>query len=59
MSAAVFTLQYSTAFVLPLIAGALWDVTGMAALAFAPGVAATAAMGWLAFPLRLNASDRS
>ena len=59
MSAAVFTLQYSTAFVLPLIAGALWDVTGVAALAFAPGVAATAAMGWLAFPLRITPTDRA
>jgi MFS transporter, CP family, cyanate transporter len=53
MSAAVFTLQYGTAFILPLIAGTLWDVSGVAALAFAPGVAATAAMGWLAFPLRI------
>jgi CP family cyanate transporter-like MFS transporter len=53
MSAAVFTLQYGTAFILPLIAGTLWDISGVAALAFAPGVAATAAMGWLAFPLRI------
>ena len=28
MSAAIFTMQYATAFVLPLIAGALWDATG-------------------------------
>ncbi|HEV2027093.1 MAG TPA: MFS transporter [Candidatus Dormibacteraeota bacterium] len=53
MSAAVFTLQYGTAFVVPLIAGTLWDVSGVAALAFAPGVAATVAMGWLALPLRI------
>lgn len=58
MSAAVFTLQYGTAFVVPLIAGALWDVSGVAALAFAPGVAATAAMGWLALPLRIQ-TERS
>jgi MFS transporter, CP family, cyanate transporter len=58
MSAAVFTLQYSTAFVVPLIAGALWDLTGIAALAFAPGVAATAAMGWLALPLRIPSAYR-
>jgi hypothetical protein len=37
----------------PLIAGALWDATGVAALAFAPGLAAAAAMGWLALPLRV------
>jgi CP family cyanate transporter-like MFS transporter len=54
MSAAVFTVQYGTAFVLPLIAGTLWDLTGVAALAFAPGVAATAVMAWLALSLRLQ-----
>jgi MFS transporter, CP family, cyanate transporter len=58
MSAAVFTLQYSTAFAVPLIAGALWDLTGVAALAFAPGVVATAAMGWLALPLRIPSAYR-
>jgi CP family cyanate transporter-like MFS transporter len=54
MSAAIFTVQYATAFVLPLIAGSLWDLTGVAALAFAPGVAATAVMAWLAMSLRLG-----
>jgi CP family cyanate transporter-like MFS transporter len=54
MSAAVFTVQYGTAFVLPFIAGSLWDLTGVAALAFAPGVAATAVMAWLALSLRLQ-----
>jgi MFS transporter, CP family, cyanate transporter len=53
MSAAVFTLQYATAFVVPLIAGALWDASGLALLAFIPGVAASAVMGWLALPLRI------
>jgi len=53
MSAAIFTVQYTVAFVLPLIAGALWDATGLAVLAFAPGVAATAAMAWLVLPLRI------
>ena len=53
MSAAIFTVQYAVAFVLPLIAGALWDATGLAVLAFAPGVAATAAMAWLVLPLRI------
>ena len=54
MSAAIFTVQYGTAFVLPLIAGTLWDVTGVAALAFAPGVAETAAMAWLTLSMRLE-----
>jgi hypothetical protein len=53
MSAAVFTIQYGTAFVIPLIAGALWDASGRALFAFIPGVAAAAAMGWLALSLRI------
>jgi CP family cyanate transporter-like MFS transporter len=58
MSAAVFTLQYSTAFVIPLIAGALWDATGLALLAFIPGVAAAVVMGWLALALRIPSDYR-
>jgi MFS transporter, CP family, cyanate transporter len=53
MSAAIFTLQYTTAFVLPLVAGTLWDATGVAWLAFVPGVAGALLMGWLALPLRI------
>jgi CP family cyanate transporter-like MFS transporter len=53
MSAAIFTLQYTTAFILPLVAGTLWDATGVARLAFVPGVAGAILMGWLAYPLRI------
>ena len=53
MSAAIFTIQYATAFVVPLVAGALWDATGKAALAFVPGVAAGVAMAWGAMSLRI------
>jgi len=53
MSAGIFTMQYTTAFVLPLIAGTLWDATGVAWLAFVPGVAGAILMGWLALPLRI------
>jgi CP family cyanate transporter-like MFS transporter len=53
MSAAVFTLQYAMAFFLPLIAGAIWDATGRAVLAFVPGIIAALLMGWLALPLRI------
>ena len=56
MSAAIFTMQYTIAFVLPLVAGTLWDTTGVAWLAFVPGVAGALLMGWLALPLRI--SDR-
>ena len=58
MSAAIFTIQYGAAFVVPLIAGALWDASRLAVLAFAPGVVAAAAMGWLAIPLRIPPPDR-
>jgi len=53
MSAAIFTIQYATAFVVPLIAGSLWDATGQAAFAFVPGVAAGVAMAWGAMSLRI------
>jgi MFS transporter, CP family, cyanate transporter len=53
MSAAIFTLQYATAFVIPLVAGALWDATGRALLAFVPGIAAAAAMAYGAMALKI------
>lgn len=56
MSAAIFTIQYGCAFVLPVLAGALWDATGAAPLAFVPGAAAAAFMAWLAWPLRMPSS---
>ena len=55
MSAAVFTIQYGTAFVVPLIAGAIWDASGLAIFAFIPGVIAAVVMGWLALSLRIPA----
>jgi CP family cyanate transporter-like MFS transporter len=58
MSAAIFTIQYSAAFVVPLIAGALWDASGVAVLAFVPGIVAAASMSWLALPLRIPPPDR-
>ena len=57
MSAGVFTFQYATAFLIPLFAGAVWDATGRAVLAFVPGMVAAVAMGWLALSLRIPASD--
>jgi hypothetical protein len=58
MSAAVFTMQYGTAFVVPIIAGALWDASGLAVLAFIPGVLAAAVMGWLALSLHIPSDYR-
>jgi MFS transporter, CP family, cyanate transporter len=57
MSAAIFTIQYGVAFVIPLVAGALWDASGQAVLAFVPGVAAAASMSWLALPLRIPSPE--
>jgi CP family cyanate transporter-like MFS transporter len=57
MSAAIFTVQYTVAFAVPLIAGAMWDATGWAVLAFVPGVAAAAAMAWLTLPLQIPSGD--
>jgi MFS transporter, CP family, cyanate transporter len=59
MSAAVFTIQYSLAFVVPLIAGALWDASGRALFAFIPGIVAAVAMSWLALSLRLPRQDHA
>jgi len=53
MSAAIFTLQYAAAFVIPLVAGALWDASGQAMLAFAPGIVAAGVMAWGAMSLRM------
>ena len=53
MSAAIFTIQYLTAFAIPLVAGAFWDATGQALLAFVPGIGAAVAMAWGAMSLRM------
>jgi MFS transporter, CP family, cyanate transporter len=36
VTAAMFTISYSCAVIVPVISGALWDVSGIAALAFLP-----------------------
>jgi MFS transporter, CP family, cyanate transporter len=54
MSAGIFTVQYACAFVIPLIAGALWDATGISQLAFVPGMICAGVMGWLALGLRVT-----
>jgi CP family cyanate transporter-like MFS transporter len=57
MSAGVFTFQYAIAFIVPLIAGALWDATGRAVVAFLPGIVAAVVMGWLALSLRIPPAE--
>jgi len=58
MSAGVFTFQYAIAFIVPLIAGAVWDATGRAVLAFVPGIIAALLMGWLALSLRIPSASQ-
>ena len=36
VTAAMFTISYSCAVIVPVISGALWDLTGIAAMAFLP-----------------------
>ena len=36
VTAAMFTISYSCAVIIPIISGMLWDLSGVAALAFAP-----------------------
>ena len=57
MSAGVFTFQYAIAFLVPLVAGAVWDATGRAVLAFVPGILAALVMGWLASSLRIPPAE--
>ncbi|TMB93548.1 MAG: MFS transporter [Chloroflexi bacterium] len=57
MSAGVFTFQYATAFLVPLVSGAVWDATGRAVLAFVPGMIAALVMGWLALSLRIPPAE--
>jgi CP family cyanate transporter-like MFS transporter len=36
VTAAMFTISYSCAVIVPVISGILWDLSGVAALAFLP-----------------------
>ncbi len=53
VSAAMFTISYPCAVVLPIIGGFAWDLTGIAALAFAPAAVGTIAILALAPGLKL------
>lgn len=44
LTAGIFTLSYSTAVAMPVIAGAIWDATGNPAFAFLPAVAGALAI---------------
>lgn len=55
ISAGIFTISYSCSFLVPLLSGAAWDATGVAALAFIPAAAAAVVQVALPAALRLPA----
>jgi CP family cyanate transporter-like MFS transporter len=58
-AAGMFTIAYACAVVVPIISGALWDISGIAQLAFAPIALCTIALivfGVIA--TRLRPADR-
>ena len=52
LSAGMFTIGYTLSFVVPLIGGAVWDITGKTAAAFLPGAAGGAIVLLMAMLLR-------
>jgi CP family cyanate transporter-like MFS transporter len=54
ISAGMFTIGYGAAFLVPLLAGAVWDRTGIAAVALAPIAIGAGCM--LIAPWRMNLS---
>ncbi len=56
LSAGMFAIGYTVAFIVPLLGGAIWDVTAVVATAFLPG--AIGAIGVVAIALTLRPADR-
>src|SRR5262249_11477405 len=52
LSAGMFAIGYLTAFIVPLLGGVAWDVTGLPASAFLPIVLGAAMVLWVATRLR-------
>lgn len=59
LSAGIFSISYSLAFVGPLIGGALWDATGLRFTPFLPVIVAAVLMSWLAITVDLKRDPRS
>ena len=59
LTAGITTIQYATAFLAPLLAGAIWDATGQAASAWLLVVAAGLAMALIPIPMRLGSVRRA
>lgn len=54
LSAGIFSISYTCAFVGPLVGGAIWDATGVPATAFLPAAIGAAIMAWLAATVDLT-----
>jgi len=59
LTAGITTIQYATAFLAPLLAGAIWDATGQAASAWLLVVVAGLAMTLIPIPMRLGSVRRA
>jgi CP family cyanate transporter-like MFS transporter len=57
LSAAMFTISYSCAVIVPVVSGLAWDLSGIPAIAFAP--MAAAALGLIALTPTLDLSRRA
>jgi MFS transporter, CP family, cyanate transporter len=54
LSAGIFSISYTCAFLGPLVGGAIWDATGLPATAFLPAAVGAAIMAWLAATVELT-----
>lgn len=59
LSAGIFSISYTCAFVGPLIGGAVWDATGLPSTAFLPVIVAALVMSWLAAAADLTRAKRA
>jgi MFS transporter, CP family, cyanate transporter len=54
LSAGIFSISYTCAFVGPLVGGAVWDATGLPGTAFLPAIVGAVVMCWLAATVDLT-----
>jgi CP family cyanate transporter-like MFS transporter len=59
VSAAMFTISYTCAVIVPIISGAIWDLTQAPAMAFAPIAACALALAFLAHGIRFRRAEKT
>jgi len=59
LSAGIFSISYTCAFLGPLVGGAVWDATGRPGSAFLPAIVAAVVMAWLAATVDLTRAKRA